>query len=50
MPGSKTRSDIYQDVTDQLITLMEQGVKPWTPALAGWTWRRPRLQAFALYR
>ena len=30
MPGSKTRTDIYQEVTDQLITLMEQGVKPWT--------------------
>ena len=30
MPRSKSRNDIYQDVTDQLITIMEQGVKPWT--------------------
>nr|AJW29341.1 antirestriction protein [Sphingomonas sp. NS2] len=28
------RADIYQEVTDQIIALLEQGVRPWSPSWA----------------
>jgi hypothetical protein len=34
---SKTRTDIYQTVTDNIITALEAGVKPW--CVRGSVWR-----------
>jgi antirestriction protein ArdC len=34
MPASTDRADIYQEITDSIIALLEQGTRPWSPSWA----------------
>ena len=34
MTASTDRADIYQEITDSIIALLEQGTRPWSPSWA----------------
>lgn len=44
------RADIYQDITDSIIELLEQGTRPWSPSWASGAISFPRRQCGANYQ